>query len=807
MTDPTPSEGGDHVGLTDAEVADRRAAGAVNHVPRPPSRTFLGILRANVVTPFNAVLGVLFAVVIVVAPAQDALFGIVIAANILIGTVQEVRAKRTLDRLTILGAPTVRVVRNETVRTVAADEVVLDDVIILGPGDQLVVDAVVVDAEGLELDESLVTGEAEPCRRVPGDEVLSGSFVVAGAGRARAHRVGASAFAADLTEQARRFAVTRSPLQSDVTTILRAVGLAVVPAAALLISGQVRSGLPAREAATRAVAGVVTMVPEGLLLLTSVALAVGIVRLGARRCLVKELPAVELLARVTVVCVDKTGTLTAGSIELVRVEPLDRAVDAAAVRTAIGALAAGDPNPNATMRAIAEACPAPAGWSELARVPFDSVRKWSGVPLVAPDGSVRSLVVGAPEFVTDDPAALARVGEIAAGGHRVVLVASSAEPLPASSSTIALPSDVRPFALVVLEEQVRPDAAETIAYFGRQGVTLKVISGDNPATVAAIADRLGVPDARRSVDARTLPEDDPEKFAAIVAESATFGRVTPHQKRAMVAALQQAGHVVAMTGDGVNDVLALKDADLGIAMGQGSAATRAVASVVLLDNAFSSMPAVVAEGRRVIANIERVAVLFLTKTVAALWLATTTGLAGLPYPFLPRHLSLISATAIGTPAFVLALAPADGPARGSFVRRAAGRAAVTGTAAALASGGAFAIVYGPLGRTLVEAQTAATGALAAVMFAVLVVVARPLTWRRVLLVLGMVSTAALAFVVRPVRRFLDLVALDTVVVAVTVGAVGAGLATLVVGDAIRMRRMRQDGVRDRSRSEEVRRRG
>lgn len=790
ITAPNGPTGSTVEGLTAAEVAARRAAGSVNHVARPPSRTFLGILRANVVTPFNAVLGALFVVVVVVAPAQDALFGIVIGANILIGTVQEVRAKRTLDRLTILGAPTVRVVRDGSVVTIAADEVVLDDLVVVGPGDQLVVDAVVVDADGLELDESLVTGESEPARRAVGDEVLSGSFVVAGGGRVRAHRVGAAAFAADLTEQARRFAVTRSPLQADVTTILRVVAVLAVPAALLLVTGQVRSGLPARAAATRAVAGVVTMVPEGLLLLTSVAFAVGIVRLGARRCLVKELPAVELLARVTVVCVDKTGTLTAGAIELARVEPLGGA-DEDAVRTALGALAAGDPNPNATMRAVAAACPAPAGWTESARIPFDSARKWSGVTLTAPDGTVREFVVGAPEFVTGDAVTLARVADIAADGHRVVLVNAAGAP----------------FALLVLEEQVRPDAAETIAYFGRQGVTLKVISGDNPATVAAIADRLGVPDARRAVDARTLDEDDPDAFDAAVLDATTFGRVTPHQKRAMVAALQRAGHVVAMTGDGVNDVLALKDADLGIAMGQGSAATRAVASVVLLDDAFASMPAVVAEGRRVIANIERVAVLFLTKTVAALWLAVTTGIAGLPYPFLPRHLSLVSATAIGIPAFVLALAPAEGPATGSFVRRAAGRATVSGSATALAAGGAFAVVDGPLGRSLVEAQTAATAALAAVMFAVLVVVARPLTWRRVLLVGALGACTAAAFALGPVRRFLDLVALDAASTVVTVAAVGAGVATLTVGNLIHLRRTARDGVRERPRSDEVRRGG
>ena len=804
-TAPNGSDGPTLGGLTTAEVADRRAAGAVNHVPRPPSRTFLGILRANVITPFNAVLGALFVIVVVVAPAQDALFGIVIAANVLIGTVQEVRAKRTLDRLTILGAPTVRVFRDGAVVTVASDEVVIDDLVVVGPGDQLVVDALVVDAEGLELDESLVTGESEPCRRVAGDEVLSGSFVVAGSGRVRANRVGTAAFAADLTEQARRFAVTRSPLQADVTTILRVVAVAIVPAAALLVSGQVRAGLPARDAATRAVAGVVTMVPEGLLLLTSVAFAVGIVRLGARRCLVKELPAVELLARVTVVCVDKTGTLTAGDIELVGVEPLGTD-DEAKVRDVLGALAAGDPNPNATMRAIAQACPAGGTWSDRVRVPFDSARKWSGATLVSPGGVLRTLVVGAPEFVTDDADTLARVAAVASDGHRVVLVATGASPLPGPAvEVVALPVDLRPYALVVLEERVRPDAADTIAYFGRQGVTLKVISGDNPATVAAIADRLGVPNARRSVDARTLPDDDPEAFAAVVDEATTFGRVTPHQKRAMVLALRRAGHVVAMTGDGVNDVLAMKEADLGIAMGQGSPATRAVASVVLLDNAFASLPAVVAEGRRVIANIERVAVLFLTKTVAALWLATATGIAGLPYPFLPRHLSLISATAIGTPAFVLALAPADGPARGSFVRRAALRATITGTGAALGAGGAFAVVLGPLGRDLVQAQTAATAALAAVMLVVLASVARPLTWRRAFLVGAMAAIATAAFAVGPVRRFLDLVALDGAAVTATVAAVVAGVVTVSVGNKVLVRRTARHGVRELPRSDEVRR--
>jgi cation-transporting ATPase E len=746
-------------GLSTAEVASRTAAGQVNRAPAPPSRTVGQIARANVFTTFNAVLGGLCVLALVVAPPQDALFGLVIVWNTLIGIVQEVRAKRTLDRLTLLSAPQVRVRRDGEVVTVTPEAVVLGDLVVLGPGDQVVVDAEVVAGDHLEVDESLLTGESEPQVRRPGDRLLSGSFVVAGTGLASASAVGAEAYAARLAAQARRFQLTRSDLQAGIDGVLRWVGVAIVPASLLLVRGQVAAGLPWREAAQRSVAGVVHMVPEGLVLLTSIAFAVGVVRLGRRHCLVKELPAVEGLARVSVVCLDKTGTLTDGAIALQAVEPVAD-LDEAAVRAVLAAVAAADPAPNATLAAIAAAtqvgdgavAPGRVGGAGVGgvgvvdRVPFSSARKWSGVRFAGGEG----WVLGAPELlIAAGHPALARAGALAAEGRRVVALCrapAGAWPEPAGEAEVV--------ALVVLEERLRPDAPSTVAYFLAQGVTLRVISGDNPETVGAVAARAGVPGAEDPVDARHLP-DDPDALAEVLAVRSVYGRVRPEQKRAMVAALQRNGHTVAMTGDGVNDVLALKDADLGIAMGSGSAATRAVAQVVLLDGRFASLPEVVAEGRRVLANIERVASLFLTKTVYAVVLAVAVGLAGVPYPFLPRHLTVVAAVGIGIPGFFLALAPASQRARPGFVRRVVRFVALSGPlAAATVLATSAAVGTGEADRA--AAHTAALAVLLGVSLVVLAEVIRPFTPARWALWLAMVGLSVAALALPPSREVLAL---------------------------------------------------
>ena len=765
---PTPVEG--LHGLTAAEVAARRAAGQVNGDNRRPSRTVGQIVRSNVLTRFNAILGALFAVIVVVGPFQDALFGLVLAANTGIGIIQELRAKRALDRLALLTQPRAIAIREGSTVTLPLEKVVFGDVLALRPGDQVVVDGVVLAGDGMEVDESLLTGETEPVIKPVGAEVLSGSFAAAGSGWYVATRVGADAYAAKLAEDARRFTVAHSELRAGIDRILRGVSWLMVPIAVLLVTTQMIHNHNLPDAIRGSVAGVGSMVPEGLVLLTSVAMAVGVVRLGRRQVLVQELAALETLARVDVVCLDKTGTLTEGAMTVVAVEPIARAP----IEAAIGALAAADPTPNATMRAVGAAFPPSDGWYAETVVPFSAARKWSGASF----GSNGAWIVGAPEVLLDHSVsrdAEPLVGRRAGAGERVVLLARS----PHGLAGDVLPTGLEPVGIVALQDRVRPQAAATLEYFADQGVTLKVMSGDDPRTVGAIAAQLGLPGATVPVDARLLPESADDLAAAMEAGS-VFGRVSPHQKRDMVAALQSRGHVVAMVGDGVNDVLALKDADIGVAFGSGSEASRAVSQLVLVDNSFDALPSVVGEGRRLIANVETVANLFLTKTVYATLLALAVGVVRLPFPFLPRHLTVVTALTIGTPAFFLALAPNAARSRPGFVRRVLTFAIPAGTLAAAATFATYALMRGA-GVALGQARTLATGVLFTVAFWVLCVVARPLTRARRFLLASMASGFAAVLLVAPLREFFGLVAAPLFAWAAAGAAAVAAVLALEAG--------------------------
>ncbi|MER5651191.1 HAD-IC family P-type ATPase [Streptosporangium sp. NPDC002524] len=748
-------------GLTSAEVAERVAAGQVNDVRRRSSRSVSAIVRANVLTLFNGVIGVLWVLIMIFGEWQDGLFGLVIVANAGIGIVQELRAKRTLDRLAIVNESPVRVRRDGSDTEIPPRQVVLGDLVLLSSGDQLLVDGETVDADGLEADESLLTGEADPVHKRPGDEVLSGSFVVAGRGAYIATRVGRDAYAARLAEEASAFSLSHSELREGVTRFIKYVTWLVIPIGALLTWSQVSRQTSVGEAVTGTVAGIVTMIPEGLVLMTSIAFAVGVIRLGRRRCLVQELPAIEILARVDTLCLDKTGTLTSGGMELDEVRPLR---DDLPVHEALGALANLDPDPNPTARAVRARYPDSPGWTAAAKVPFSSARKWSGAEF----GEHGGWVLGAPDILLPPGTpGYDEAGALAATGLRVLALCRVA--------SLRDPDDlgtVEAAAVVVLRQRIRPDAAETLAYFAGQRVTVKVISGDNPESVSAIAVALGIPGGERAVDARTLPEDDPEKLAEIMETNTVFGRVSPHQKRLFVGALQSRGHTVAMTGDGVNDVLALKDADLGVAMGSGSGATRAVAQVVLMDDGFASLPSVVGEGRRVLANIERVAGLFLTKTFYAIVLSLLTGVIGLAFPFAPRHSTLINALTIGVPAFFLALAPSNERARSGFVPRVLRLAVPAGIVCAAAVYLSYWIAQSG-SATLEESRTAAVITLFVAAWWVLVLVARPYVWWRVVLVAAMAGLFALALAVPFAREFF----------ALTLGGPAAGLTAAGLGVA------------------------
>ncbi|MFE2152833.1 HAD-IC family P-type ATPase [Streptomyces lavendulae] len=760
-------------GLLSAEVAERVARGDVNDVPVRSSRSTAEIVRANVFTRFNAIIGVLWVIMLIVAPIQDSLFGFVIVANTGIGIIQEMRAKKTLDGLAVIGEAKPSVRRDGATTEISTSEIVLDDVIELGPGDKVVVDGTVGEADGLEIDESLLTGEADPVLKKPGDQVMSGSFVVAGGGAFTATKVGREAYAAQLAEEASRFTLVHSELRSGISTILKYVTWMMIPTSiGLIISQLVVKQNNVKDAIARTVGGIVPMIPEGLVLLTSVAFAVGVIRLGRKQCLVQELPAIEGLARVDVVCLDKTGTLTEGGMDVTELRPLGGA-DQAYVRKVLGALGESDPRPNASLQAIIDAYPDSAEWRCTESLPFSSARKYSGASFSEGDGENNTWLLGAPDVLlpAGDPA-LEEIEGLNEQGLRVLLLARSAREL----DDAAVATGSRPTALVVLEQRLRPDAADTLRYFEDQQVKAKVISGDNAVSVGAVAGKLGLPGAQNTVDARKLPAER-EAMAAVLDENAVFGRVTPQQKREMVAALQSRGHTVAMTGDGVNDVLALKDADIGVSMGSGSEATRAVAQIVLLNNSFSTLPSVVAEGRRVIGNITRVATLFLTKTVYSVLLAVLVVCSQVEYPFLPRHLTLLSTLTIGIPAFFLALAPNTERAKPHFVKRVMRYAIPGGVIAAVATFVTYLLARAHYsGPDAIQAETsAATLTLFLTSMWVLAIIARPYTWWRVGLVGAMGGAFLIVLVVPWLQEFfqLKLVGVTMPWIAVAVAAAAA----------------------------------
>ena len=842
-------------GLSFKQVAQARAADETNEFDNSSSRSIVAILRANVFTIFNAILASAVVVVLAVGSWQDAVFGFVLLLNTLTGTIAELRAKRALDNLAVLAAPTAHVIRDGEAKDIEVSQVVLGELLELRSGDQVPADGQVLSSNGCEIDESILTGESVAVRKHENDQVLSGTTVIGGSARIRVTAVGEHSYANRLAMEARKYSVVTSELQEGTNRVLTWISWVIVPMTLLLLWSQLRvaGGISGsldsgqwKAAVVLAVAGVVGMVPQGLVLLTSVNFAAAAMTLARRKVLVQELPAVEVLARVDMLCLDKTGTLTSGAVELDHIEsclgsacadgdggsPAAGKVSAdAAVALGVGADAAaggsagtgsdavvpasGDDDARAALAYLVGGSEANATGSAIAAgltglepaqaryaIAFNSARKWSAVQTQA-----GAYVLGAPEIVlagstgsgsteadnadsdgtgvdSTDNAALERVKALAGTGKRVLVLAHSNQALDQSENP-TLPKDLTAALLVVLAEQVRPDAAQTLDYFKRQGVAVRVISGDNPVTVAAIAAHLGLrnPDGGEpvGVDARTLPAiEDTQALADVLEKHTVFGRVTPEQKRAFVNALKSRGHTVAMTGDGVNDALALKDADLGIAMGNAAPATKAVSRLVLLNSQFDALPSVVAEGRRVIANMERVASLFLTKTTWAALLAAVVAITGFVYPFLPRQLTIVSSLTIGIPAFVLALAPTNQRYRAGFLARVlrlsvpAGVIVVVGVLCAR-------LTLILMGSNRNQISSVCTLVLVAGGLWLLSLTARPWVWWRALLVVIM-STAALAVVLlAPLRGFFDLAALTAnswLVLACAAGIVCAALEAL-----------------------------
>ncbi|TFC10446.1 cation-translocating P-type ATPase [Cryobacterium algoritolerans] len=787
------------VGLSLEDVRNRVLAGLDNPPPGKSSRTLGQILRGNLFTLFNTVVGGCFLLLLALGQWKDAVFGFAVIANVLIGVVQEFRAKRALDRLTVVHSPTARVLRSGSPADIAVANVVMDDILVLRAGDQIPADATILEASRLEIDESLLTGEVEAVVKRPGDQTLSGSGVVAGSGTARVIRVGANSFAHQVTSEARRFSLVNSELRNALNRIVRWITWALIPLMALVLNGQMKAlgGWTTaiesgswRQGIVSAVASTVSMIPQGLVLITSVAFALSAVKLARNQVLIQELPAVEGLARVDVICLDKTGTLTEGDIAFDATHET-AAEDTPEWREVLGWFGA-DADANATARSLRTQFASSDRLRPLSIVPFSSARKWSAVTF-GPDAASGSWVLGAPEMVlghgsSDDVETLARASELARSGLRTVVLAHAAHTMtPEQAAQEQLPTGLRSVVLVTFREHIRADALQTLTYFREQGVGLRVISGDNPDTVAAVARQVGFDFEGDGYDARDLPANI-DLLGAILEDQHVFGRVTPTQKRDMVRALQQRGHVVAMTGDGVNDALALKQADIGVAMGSGSDVTKAVSRLVLLDGKFSHLPDVVAEGRRVIANIELVSKLFLTKTAYAILLALAFGGLLWEFPFLPRQLSAVDGLTIGIPAFFLALLPNQHRYVPGFLRRALGFAVPAGAVIAVVILAVDASARFSVGNNQDAAQTATALAVSIVGLWVLLVLCRPLNGKRRLILTGMYLGLLGCLIVPPVRDFFDFELPSADLLLVCLGAAVPGCLAIEIIDRIRQRR-------------------
>jgi magnesium-transporting ATPase (P-type) len=762
------SDGGHPYGLSSAQAAQRLKR--LGLPEEASSRSVASIIAGNVFTLFNAILAVFFVLMLSLGLFADALFGVIAIVNSAIGIRQELSAKETLDQLALLVAPKAKAIRDGAILELTAEEVVPGDVVRVEPGDQLVADGVVVSSRGLTMDESVLTGESDGVRKRDGDRLLSGSFCIAGSGYYELDAVREESHAAKIAGEARTFRHPPSPLQLEVNSVLRATTMLMAPLAVLLLLAFAIRSVPFHDAAQTATAGLVTLIPEGLVLLMSVTLAVAAVRLARMNTLVQQMAATEALAAVDTVCVDKTGTLTDGTLDLVSVEVADTTQPAVA-HEALARFAHSAGERNRTLETIADRYPGKAE-RVVAEVPFSSSWKWSGLTLDGRGNGRASYVLGAPDVLVQAgalelPPALKRtLDQHTAAGRRVVAFGEAHGPLPNDPGTQP-PPRMEPRALVVLQEQLRSDAADTIDFMRSQNVDLKLISGDARQTVTAVAHGVGVPSEAGVVEGPDLP-DDRAGLAEAAERNTIFCRITPDQKKALVAALAERGRFTAMIGDGVNDVPALKQARLAVAMGSGSQITKGIADIVLLRDQFSMLPRAVGEGRRIARNIHRLGRLYATKTIYAGILILITAIFGFAFPFLPRQLTVAAMLTIGIPSFVLALAPSEGPLyRGRLLRALAAFAVPAGAGIAVGSLVCYFMVDKIFGGSLDEARTAATTTLIVLGLCFILLLERGpgrehITIQSYMLamVAGLGALYALILAAGPVRSFFDLVLLS-----------------------------------------------
>lgn len=741
-------------GLSPQETKLRQSNGLSNIMPPSNTKSEGQIIKENVLTFFNLIFLVLALCLCLVGSFKNLMFLLVAVANTVVGSFQEIRAKRAVDKLTLVAAGTAKAIRSGQRVSVRTDQLVRDDIVEFAAGDQICADAVVRDGQ-LQVNESLLTGEADAILKNPGDTLKSGSFVISGRARVQLTHVGSESYAAKLAAEARRnVRSTKSEMMLSLTKLITVVGIALIPLGIILFLRHFLSvfqGLPLRDSVESTVSALIGMIPEGLYLLTSVAIAASCLKLSRKRVLVQDMNCIETLAHVDVLCVDKTGTITEPTMEVTDVYPLNsERFSYDDIEKILAAFYHGEEPDNETARAMGQQFAGETSWRAVKRMAFSSSTKWSGADF----GENGRYVVGAPEFIMGDryDSIRSEAEPWSERGCRVLLLAAydtAFDDGPLQSAHVA------PIALVFLSNLLRPDAQETFRYFASQGVSVRVISGDNPITVAQVATRAGIENADRYVDATTLSTE--QDFEEAVKYYTVFGRVTPEQKRYLVRAFQKQGHTVAMTGDGVNDVLALKDANCGIAMASGSQAASQVAQIVLLNSQFSAMPAIVAEGRRVINNIQRAASLFLVKNIFSFALTLLLLFIDMPYPLLPIQLSLISTFTIGIPSFFLALEPNYARVEGKFMRNVIRRAMPGGltnlTIVLLA--GFFTSTFGLSNEQL---NTICVWVMSAVGLVTLYHVSVPFTRLRLAVLAGM--TAAMLFSLLVIPAFFDLPALN-----------------------------------------------
>ena len=733
-------------GLTDKEVEERIKEGKVNYIPKAPSRTFWQIIRANLFTSFNAVNFILATIVILAGSPKNAIFAGVIIVNTLIGIAQEIRAKSILEKLSVISMAKTKVVRNGKIKEISIEEIVLDDVMYLESGEQILADGKLIYSNGLEIDESMLTGESDAIAKFKGDELLSGSFITAGEGYGVVTKVGKETYSSSLAEEAKQFKITNSELQSAINKIFRVLIWFIIPLSILLTVTQLKvKDTTWQQAALGTVSGIIGMIPEGLVLLTSATFIVAIIKLSQYDTLVQELCATEVLARVDVLCLDKTGTLTRGDLRLAEIKNIGCESDSKIERV-LSSMIHELPSNNPTQKAILDKYKDYDSTLKcVEKIAFSSKRKWSGITFE----NEGTWVLGAPEIILNKTYNLIKgtVEEEAKKGRRVLLLAK----VDCEKITNHIGNDVEAAALILIEDIIREEAPGVLQYFKKQNVDVKIISGDNPITVSEVARRTGVENYDKYIDARELPEDEDE-LREVVDKTTVFGRVTPHQKKKIVNVLQEKNHTVAMTGDGVNDVLALKAADCGIAMADGSDATKAVAQLVLMNSDFTALPKVVEEGRKQINNLERVAELFLSKTVYSVLLAFVCSVLFLPYPILPIQLSLIGSCAIGIPGFFLAMLPSQGGVKKGFLARILTVSIPNGVILATFTISTFVISL-HVGVPMEMSRTMALLMFGGISMVILLRVSRPLTLFKSILCASMFGIIILAFLT-PIGRFI-----------------------------------------------------